>query len=156
MGWNIINSIFERDTNRTASSVLSLHLWLAPCTLCSHTCTFTRLRREVITFTGGKQSWQKHSKEGGSLGSHTAAPPSSLQHSGKRPQHTGARKQSESSCAEEGIHRIHSTIDTLILTSSYISSCDSTRWRRLLQQMRMNEMQTVSYAVNFPNKRNNH
>lgn len=48
--WNTISPIFERDTNRT---VCSWHLWLEPCILCSHTCTYTRLHREVETFIGG-------------------------------------------------------------------------------------------------------
>lgn len=46
----MINPIFDRDTNRT---VCSLHLWPVPCILCSHTCTYTGLHREAVTFIGG-------------------------------------------------------------------------------------------------------
>lgn len=99
--WNIINPISERDTNRTACSVLSLYLWLVPCILRSHTCTYTRLHREAVALTGRNSHDKSTVRREGVwvviqllLWAHFKT---------QDRDYTGAHEQSDSSCIERQI-----------------------------------------------------
>ncbi len=129
-----------RDAQTGGCSVLSSHLWLVPCRLCSHTCTY--ITNVSVTGENGHNKSTKRRE-----GVWVVIQLLHWAHFKTEDRNTGAHKQQESSCIEK--ETIGFIPQWIFLTSSYMSNCHSMWWGWLSPQMTMDEMLTMSYAVHI-------